>query len=267
VTSFSGWRVRAAGPDDAVEISEFSRQTFGDHDGASVETVAHQVATWRNTRSAAIVVRDDAGAFAGYAMAHPNRAGDVWRLDGQVAVLTHIAVVPGMRATGAGSALLERSVKTLRLLGWDHAMAQIPEQLVEWYRNRGWAVFGSGETLAWVEPWIASDKKWAPDRAAGEFSPLLSIIPREDYRYLATIELGSGRPLMEVVVPSGPSHDLDSRLGLAAAMEIAQNPALARTLPRALVEEIAATPTVPASIRRAIRTQLREASVQNMRRP
>ncbi len=253
----SGWRLRAAGPDDVAEISQLSRRTFGDDDGASVEIVAHQVATWRSTRSAAIVVRDDAGAFAGYAMAHPNRAGDVWRSDGQVAVLTHIAVVPGMRAAGAGSALLERAVKTLRLLGWGQAMAQIPEQLVEWYRGRGWRVFGSGETLAWVEPWIASDSKWAPDLAAREFSPLLSMIPREDYPYLATIELGPGRPLMEVVVPASSNHDdLENRLCLAAAIEIARKPALARTLPRGLVEEIAATRAIPASIRRTIRASL-----------
>jgi hypothetical protein len=247
--------VRAAGPDDVVEISEFSRHIFGDDDGASVETVAHQVATWRDSRSAAIVVRDGAGVFAGYAMAHPNRAGDVWRPDGQVAVLTHIAVVTGMRAAGAGSALLERSVTTLRLLGWDRAMAQIPEQLVPWYRNRAWSVSQSGETLAWVEPWIASDSGWAPDLAAGEFSPLLSMMPRDDYPYLATIELGPGRPLMEVVVrPSSRRDDLDYRR--AAAVEIAERPALARTLPRALVEEIAATRGIPVSVRRAIRTQL-----------
>jgi len=247
--------VRAAGRGDVVEISEFSRQVFGDADGASVETIAHQVETWRETGSAAIVIRTDAGEFVGYAMAHPNRAGDVWRFGGQVAVLTQVAVVPGMRAAGAGSALLERSVKTLRLLGWDRVLAQIPEQLVTWYRNRGWKVFESDETLAWVEPWVASDVDWAPELPAGEFSPLLSMIPREDYRYLAKIELGPGRPLMEVVVPPG-RDGLERRLGLAAATEISQRPALVRTLPRGLVEDIAATPTIPASISRAIRSQL-----------
>ena len=53
----------------------------------------------------------------------------------------------------------------------------------------------------------------------------------------------AGRARMEVVVPaSSRRDDLDYRLGLAAAVELTQRPALARTLPRALVKEIAATP-------------------------
>lgn len=98
-----------------------------------------------------------------------------------------------MRTAGAGSALLERSVKTLRMLGWDRVMAQIPQQLVSWYRKRGWTVTERGETIAWVEPWIPSDAMWAPDLAPRAFSPLLSMIPREDYPYLATLESTSLR--------------------------------------------------------------------------
>jgi GNAT superfamily N-acetyltransferase len=257
VTSLGDWQVHAAGPDDVTEISELSLRTFGDEDGASVRTVAHQVATWRDSRSAAIVARDRTGVFAGYAMAHPNRAGDVWRPDGQVAVLTHVAVVPELRTAGAGSALLERSVKTLRMLGWDRVLAQIPEQLVAWYRKRGWAVAERGETIAWVEPWIPSDSTWAPDLAPRAFSPLLSMIPREDYPYLAALEIGANRPLLEVVVPaSSRRDDLDYRLGLAAAQAIAREPTLARVLPRALVEELAATPNIPANVRRVIQDKI-----------
>lgn len=247
------WRLRAAGHADIDDISDLSLSVFGEQDGADREVVAHSVANWRETRSPLVVARDADGHFLGYATGKPNRAGDFWRIDGQVAVLTHVAVAPEVRGSGVGSALLERAVKTMRMLGWARVMAQIPSHLVEWYGQRGWTVRPANEMLAWIEPWLPRDDFWYPELPSRAFSPLLFMAHRYDYPRLATLELGSDRPLLEVPVPLGHNDEsTELMLGHAVATALLRQLSLVRTLPPALIEMIAETPGLAKSARRSL---------------
>lgn len=244
------WRLRAAGEHDVDAISDLSLRTFGDEDGGDRAQVAHSVVNWRETRSPVVVARDDGGHFMGYAMVKPNRANDDWRIDGQVAVLTHLAVMPEHRGAGVGSALLERAVKTTRMLGWARLMAQVPPNLVRWYARRGWNVRPAGELLAWVEPWLARDDLWHPEFPSQAFSPLLFLEHRDDYPHLATLELSSDPPLLEFTVPVSPeAEDPYATLEQAVPEILLREPSLIRMLPPALVEMIAETPGLSKSAR------------------
>lgn len=250
-------RLRAASTDDVGDIASLSSQTFGERDGGGVEVVAHSVARWRETRSPVITARDDAGRFLGYAMVKPNRAGEDWRLDGQVAVLTHLAVAPEARGKGVGSALLERAVKTTRMLGWARVMAQVPVNLDNWYHERGWTVHPRGALLAWVEPWLPRDDRWYPELPTKAFSPLLFLAYRPDYPRIVTMELSSERPLMEISVPvDRGTLDVDEALGRTASAEILRHPQLVDILPPALVSMITEAPGVRRTTRASPHAQL-----------
>ncbi|KQQ20518.1 hypothetical protein ASF48_07720 [Rathayibacter sp. Leaf299] len=249
--------LHAAGMRDVDDVSELSLETFGEKDGANRLEVAHSVANWRERRSPRIVARGDDGHFMGYAIVNPNRGGDFWRTDGQVAILTHVAVAAEFQGDGVGSALLERAVRTARMLGWARLMAQIPSGLVSWYRSRGWIVQPERELLAWVEPWVESDDHWHPELPSRAFSPVLYLEHCDDYPHVATLQLREEPPILEVSFPAGrDSETTEALLGQAIATALLERLSLARRLPPALVETLAETPGLPSSCRRMLLAEL-----------
>jgi predicted N-acetyltransferase YhbS len=255
-----GVRLRAAGPADIAEISELSLAEFGPADGATPARAQRTISTWRETKTAIVVARDPDGRFLGYALGAPNTVNNFARSEGQVAVLTHVAVVPAARGLGVGTALVERAVKTLRMFGYSRIFAQIRANLVDWYDQRGWTVGPARQTKTWIEPFIPQDAAWHPDEfEPGEFSPILLLGHLEQYPHLAELTVGSDEPLAEAaftVVPDG--EESMQRAGEAIGLEIARHPGLAEQLPWALVAMLSENRRLPADARQLLADALKD---------
>jgi len=190
--------LRAAGPGDAAEISELSLASFGTKDGSTPAMIAESIPYWREMKAPIVVARNADGRFLGYAFGAPNIGNGFGRADGQVAVLTHVAVVPDARGGGVGTALVERAVKTFKMLGYSRVFAQIGGDLVSWYERLGWSVGLERRSKTWVEPYIPQDHEWHPDEfEPGEFSPILLMGYLPQYPHLAELTIGPATPLVE----------------------------------------------------------------------
>jgi len=243
-------RLRAAAPSDADDVIALSIDTFRAEHAPSQQAFYERQAGWREDKAPTVVARDGDGAFLGYAYSCPNQAGDFERTDGQVAVLTQVAVVPDARGRGVGAALVSRSLKTLRMLGYSIASAQMQIDVAPWYARQGWTVYPPGHVKAWIEPHIAQDDAWHPDLPAGSFSPVLTINRLPDYPVLAEIQLTSDKPLLEAVYPGARDEDSNTRRGLDAIVErVLSDPSNARHISPALAAMMIATPGIPADLR------------------
>lgn len=251
-------RLRAAGPGDAVEISELSLATFGTKDGSMPAMIAEIIPYWREMKAPIVVARAADGRFLGYALGAPNIANGFGRVDGQVAVLTHVAVVPDVRGGGVGTALVERAVKTFKMLGYSRVVAQIRGDLVSWYERLGWTVGLERRSKTWVEPYIPQDHEWHPEEfEPGEFSPILLMGYLPQYPHLAELTIGPGTPLVEAtfaVVPDG--EESMQRAGDAIGREIARDPGVVAQLPVALIDLLSENRRLPAAVRQLLRAAI-----------
>ncbi len=134
-------RLRAAAPSDADDVIALSIETFRAEHAPSQRAFHERQAEWREGKSPTVVARNGDGAFLGYAFSRPNQAGVFERTDGQVAVLTQVAVVPDARGRGVGAALVSRSLTTLRMLGYSIASAQMQADVAPWYARQGWTIY------------------------------------------------------------------------------------------------------------------------------
>lgn len=255
-----GVRLRAAGPADLAEISELSLTEFGPQDAVQPTTFRRRLEIWREAKVSIVVARDPDGRFLGYALSAPNQANGFERSEGQVALLTQVAVVPDARGQGVGIALIERAVKTLRMFGYSRVFAQIPTHLIGWYEHHGWTVGPARQMKTWIEPYIPQDAAWHPDEfKSGEFSPILLLGHLERYPHLAELTVRSDKPLAEAaftVVPDG--EESMQRAGEAIGLEIARHPGLAEQLPWALVAMLSENRRLPADVRQLLADALKD---------
>lgn len=247
-------RLRAAGPADAAEISALSLTTFGPELGTTPEIVAETIANWREMKAPIVVAREAERRFLGYALSAPNIVNGFGRVDGQVAVLTHVAVEDDARSRGVGAALVARTVKTLAMLGYSRAVAQIPGELVRWYEHLGWSVGPDRQSKAWVEPHIPQDDQWHPEEfEPGEFSPILLMDYLPRYPHLAEITIGPAAPLVEATFTLATNGEESmQRAGDAIGQELARHPELASQLPSALVELLSENRRLPVNVRQML---------------
>jgi predicted N-acetyltransferase YhbS len=232
-------RLRAAGAADAPDILELSAQTFGTSNAPTMSSLLRRAGTWREDKAPTVVARDQMGRFLGFAFSKPNSAGDFDRTDGQVAVLAQVAVVPAARGQGVGSLLVQRSLRTLQMLGYSRASAQLNDDVVKWYSARGWTVLPEGQTKAWIEPHISQDDEWNSDFEPGAFSPILTVFRLPDYPFLAEIQIGDGDPLIEVVFDGAADDDVSTQRGVETLLaHIVTHPERADLFPPALAAVI-----------------------------
>jgi GNAT superfamily N-acetyltransferase len=218
-------RIRPLAAPDVDDIVRLSAAEFGDA-ALARETLDADVAGWQQRKSPTVVARTLDGAFAGYARAVPNAVEPSPRPEGQVAELSEIAVVAGMRGQGVATALVERSVKTLRLLGFARVAARSDSGGLA---RLGWHVLPAGHGRAWIEPFIARDDLWFPDARSGSFSPLL-VLPFDPARPVqAWMTLADEPPLAEAEYDA--AHDADAHATAAIRAELARHPEVERRLP------------------------------------
>ncbi|WP_181430122.1 GNAT family N-acetyltransferase [Curtobacterium sp. MCPF17_018] len=217
--------------------------------------IAETIPYWREIKAPIVVARDADGRFLGYAFGAPNIANGFGRVDGQVAVLTHVAVVPDARGGGVGTALVERAVKTFKMLGYSRVFAQIGGDLVSWYERLGWSVGLERRSKTWVEPYIPQDHEWHPDEfEPGEFSPILLMGYLPQYPHLAELTIGPATPLVEATFTVAPDGEESmQRAGEAIGQEIALNPGVASQLPVALVDLLSENRRLPTAVRQLLR--------------
>lgn len=64
-----------------------------------------------------VLIADCTGGAVGYAVVHMRSGEETWGTGGRVAKLETLTVLPGFRARGIGSALIERVFEELRGIG------------------------------------------------------------------------------------------------------------------------------------------------------
>jgi len=182
-------RIRPLAATDVDEVAAVSDVDRG--------ALLADVTSWQQQKAPTVVARTLDGAFVGFARARPNEVETSPRPEGQVAELTHLFVVAEHRDNGAGTALLERALKTLRLLGFARVVAAVNRQTADWLAAREWQVLPEGRALAWVEPFIPRDDLWHPDARSGSFSPLLAMPVPKNRPLQAWMRLADAPPLVE----------------------------------------------------------------------
>jgi len=172
-------RIRPLAEADVEAVVALAAGAFGAASEDSVPGLAGelrgQVEQWQFAKSPVVVARTADGAFAGYARATPFEVETSPRPEGQVMVLREIAVVPELRGRGIGRALLERILKTGRMLGYARAVASPPETAASFLAANDWDVLPAGHGRVWIEPYIARDDLWLPGERSGVFSPVLTV--------------------------------------------------------------------------------------------
>ena len=226
-------RIRPLAAADVEPVVALAAGAFG---AASEDTVPDlagelrgQVEQWQFAKSPVVVARTADGAFAGYARATPFEVETSPRPEGQVMVLREIAVVPELRGRGIGRALLERILKTGRMLGYARAVASPPETAASFLALDDWDVLPAGHGRVWIEPYIARDDLWLPGERSGVFSPVLTVSadpahPLTDQSRQAWIALSAVPPLVEAEYAS--IGELDAALAAALAADPAAIAAL-----------------------------------------
>lgn len=231
-------RPKPAVPTDLPSVLALARTEFGD---ASAMTTG-ELARWLDDKTPTLVVHDDTGVVIGYARAKPNEAFGVSRSAGQTAILAHVAVVPEQRGLGIGRSPQDRTLRTLAMLGFSRAFAQVPKDLAPWYTALGWTVHPPGEIVAWVEPPNAQDDELMPGATPRTYSPILCIQLLPDYPVIVERWIGDARPLLNWTLDGRVRPEmLQPRVGEALAELLALQPELAGRLPQALCDVVADT--------------------------
>ena len=207
--------------DDVVALSPSGSTTRG--------ALLAEVTSWQQQKAPTVVARTPDGAFVGFARARPNEVETSPRPEGQVAELVDLAVVDGFRSQGAGTALLERAAKTLRLLGYARVVAQFDDAVAPWFAERGFELRPDGFARAWIEPFIPRDDLWFPEARSGSFSPLLVMDVRPTRPRQGWIRLADALPLIEADYAIGPRADENATTAIVAAL--AEQPDVALRLP------------------------------------
>jgi GNAT superfamily N-acetyltransferase len=187
------------------------------------------VTSWQQQKAPTVVARTLDGAFVGFARARPNEVETSPRPEGQVAELTHLFVVGEHRHQGAGTALLERTLKTLRLLGFARVVAAANRQTADWLAAHEWHVLPDGRALAWVEPFIPRDDLWHPDARSGSFSPLLAMPYAKNRPLQAWMRLADNPPLVEAQYD--PRGDADAHAVAAITAVLVDDAVALESLP------------------------------------
>ena len=188
-----------------------------------------EVTSWQQQKSPTVVARATDGAFVGFARATPNEVETGPRPEGQVAELTHLFVVSDRRGQGAGTALVERALKTLRLLGYARVVAAVNPATAEWLAAREWQVLPENTALAWVEPFIPRDDLWHPDARSGSFSPLLAMPFAKNRPVQAWMRLADSPPLVDARYD--PRGDSDAHAVAAITAVLVERPEALESLP------------------------------------
>jgi len=188
-----------------------------------------EVTSWQQQKAPTVVARSSDGEFVGFARARPNEVETSPRPEGQVAELVELAVAPGFRSQGAGTALLERAAKTLRLLGYARVVAQFDDEVARWFAARGFELRPAGVARAWIEPFIPRDDLWFPEARSGAFSPLLVMDVRPTRPRQGWMRLGDDLALIEADYAIGPRADENATAAIVAAL--AEHPDVASRLP------------------------------------
>jgi len=220
-------RIRPIAEADVDDVVELATQLFGaDADAPDLAgDLRGQVTQWQFAKSPVVVARTAAGSFAGYARATPFEVETSPRPEGQVVVLTQLAVVPALRGRGTGSALLKRVLTTSRMLGYARAVASLSETAAGFFAARDWEVLPAGHGRAWIEPHIARDDLWLPDQRSGVFSPILTVPADPAHPLEAWTRLADRPPLVQA------EYDSFAALDAAFAAALAADPAAAAALP------------------------------------
>lgn len=187
------------------------------------------VTSWQQQKAPTVVARTLDGTFVGFARARPNEVEPSPRTEGQVAELTHLFVVADQRDKGAGTALLERVLKTVRLLGFARVVASVNQPTADWLATRDWQVLPAGRALAWVEPFIPRDDLWHPDARSGSFSPLLAMPYSKNRPLQAWMRLADSPPLVEAQYD--PRGDADAHAVAAVTAVLQHDPDALESLP------------------------------------
>jgi GNAT superfamily N-acetyltransferase len=214
-------RIRPLAESDVADVAAASRVDRG--------TLLAEVTSWQVQKSPTVVARSLDGAFVGFARARPIEVEVGPRPEGQVAELTELYVLPSARLQGAGTAIVARLLKTLRLLGFARVVAAANDTTADWLGARDWDVLPDGTALAWVEPFIPRDDLWNPDLRSGVFSPVLWLEAPAGRSRQAWIRLAEHPALVEARYTT---DDDDATTAIARA--VADSPGLADTLPRLL---------------------------------
>jgi GNAT superfamily N-acetyltransferase len=204
--------------DDVVAASDLDRGTL-----------LADVTSWQQQKAPTVVARTLDGAFVGFARARPNEVEPSPRTEGQVAELTHLFVVTDQRGEGAGTALVERVLKTVRLLGFARVVASVNQATADWLAARDWQVLPAGRALAWVEPFIPRDDLWHPDARSGSFSPLLAMPYSKNRPLQAWARLADAPPLIDAQYD--PRGDSDAHAVTAITAALIENPEALESLP------------------------------------
>lgn len=227
------FRIRPATVGDVPAILELARMEFPDDSSLRSEAFGRDVHYWRDLKSLTLVAKYDDGRVIGYARSRPNAAHGRERPDGQVAVFTHVVVDPHHRGHGVGVQLHDRSLKTLRMLGFSKVTAQVPMHLKTWYQNLGWTVHAPGEVVMWIEPPTPAEV------SRGDVSPILYLEHQPNYPLVAERSLGNGEPIAcWVVRGDAPSDEVEVRLLAGLAALLRADSGLAKRIPSALVAAI-----------------------------
>jgi len=214
-------RIRPLAATDVDEVANASDVDRG--------TLLADVTSWQQQKAPTVVARTLDGSFVGFARARPNEVETSPRPEGQVAELTHLFVAGDYRGNGAGTALLERALKTLRLLGFARVVAAVSQPTADWLTVRDWQVLPEHRALAWVEPFIPRDDLWHPDARSGSFSPLLAMPVPKNRPLQAWMRLADSPPLVEAQYD--PRGDADAHAVAAITAVLRDDPAALESLP------------------------------------
>ncbi|WP_434315503.1 GNAT family N-acetyltransferase [Leifsonia sp. P73] len=231
-------RIRPATLADLDELIQLAKETFPDDRSVLRSLLQPEVENWQSRKSVTLVARDELGAFLGYSRARPNVAFEEERLHGQVAVVTHVAVQIERRSEGVGSELLRRTLKTLRLLGYSIAMAQVPLELRGWYSDGGWTVHQPGELVVWIEPPGPHDEvEWTT--APRTFAPILYLDYLPPYPLIAEFRLLETELIAKWKI-DGRAGGIEKhhRVLAGLAHELRADPTLKQRIPQGLVRAI-----------------------------
>jgi len=192
-------------------------------------TLLADATSWQQQKAPTVVARAADGSFVGFARARPNEVETSPRPEGQVAELTHLFVVADQRGNGAGTTLVARALKTLRMLGFARVVAAVNQTTADWLAAHDWQVLPAGRALAWVEPFIPRDDLWHPDARSGSFSPLLAMPVPKNRPLQAWMHLVDAPPLVEALYD--PRGDADAHAVTAITAALTDDPEALESLP------------------------------------
>jgi predicted N-acetyltransferase YhbS len=231
-------KVRPARPSDAEAIGKLASSEFRE-EPSHWRSFQSDISTWVARKAPILVAATSDEEIVGYCRSKPNEAMGINRSDGQVAVLAQIAVLESHRGAGIGRALHDRTIKTLRMLGYSRVFAQVQETISSWYTDLGWSTFGPGTSVAWIETPIQRDDEWNPHLPPRAFAPILTMSFLPKYPVLAELKIGEARPLVEWTIDARASDaEISRRLNRGLLKRLQAEPGLTKLLPSGLVSAI-----------------------------